>query len=53
MNHTLLLLLTSTALALVCAAQATAQETTGVPALPAPRPLTANNCRRPIPSSAG
>ena len=34
MNHTLLLLLTSTALALVCAAQATAQETTGVPGSP-------------------
>ena len=34
MNQTLRLLLTSTALALVCAAQATAQETTGVPGSP-------------------
>ena len=34
MNQTLRLLLTSTALALVCAAQATAQEITGVPGSP-------------------
>ena len=54
MKQSLFLLLTSTALALVCAELATAQETTGVPGSPsATTIMTASNCRRPIRNSAG